>query len=252
MKISKYFHSILVPGLLFAGVAQAELPAGVFTSVATFKRGQEALPSDYVNTIPNQIYDLLQKSEQQYLAASNGGCADKTQVDYVSKINTTDNAVIKDFESGFIRIEVAKCFSGTTAAKVLQVLGSAEFKKKAFATLTSPPQQKDQNTICETSKTPHLGEASYCYKTFLNDQDPQYLKSFSVNDAFDITGQYTVPVFMRQSLVSARQVGSSVQLYSVTYARGPKLGSLVKIFAKSFIASAQDEVFSKLNEAVKK
>ena len=73
-----------------------------------------------------------------------------------------------------------------------------------------------------------------------------------MNDWYELTSDYTVPVFYCESLVTTRQEGSRVQLHTVSYARGPELSSFQRFFAKSFISTTQDAVFTTLAEEIQK
>lgn len=146
---------------------------------------------------------------------------------------------------------MAKCFDNTTAAKVLNVLNSVAFKSSAYPTITSV-LAKENSIICETSKAPMLGKSHYCYENSVDKTESNYLKLFSINDWYEITADYTVPVYYRETLITARQDSSRVQLHSVSYARGPELSSFQRFFAKSFIATTQEAVLTKLGEEIQK
>lgn len=225
--------------------ATADIPTGVFTGVTQFTSQNQKLPLDYVQRIPQIIHNLLISFEKQFNQQNSQACVDLTNVQYIKEFQPSNNSIINDFESSFLRIEVARCFENTTAAKVLSTMNNLEFKKKAFSTVTSVVSN-GSNATCETSSAPMLGASHYCYKDFLDQSNPNYLQLFTFNDWFEISDQFQAPVYFRESLVSTRQMGGQVLLHSVTYARGPKLTTIQRLFAKSFIANAQTTVFNML------
>lgn len=227
----------------------AEMPSGVYNSLAQFNFENTSLPKDYVKIIPQFIYDLLVKSETEF-TQSRPSCTSLTDIQYINQLNKTNDPVIKELESSFIRIEVAKCFENTTPEKVLSTLSSPEFRKKSFSTLTSVTITSE-NSLCETSKAPLLGRSHYCYKNYWNRNNLGYLQLFTINDWFELSDQYTVPVYFRASFMTARQINNTVLLHSVSYVRGPKLSFFQKLTAKSYIENNQIEIFQKLDEEIR-
>lgn len=227
-----------------------EIPLGVFSGVSQFTWQNQRLSETYVKQIPQTIHNLLINSEKKFDVQNSSACVDLTNVQYIKEFQSSTDPIINEFESSFLRIEVARCFANTTASKALGTLNSLEFKRKAFSTVTSVVAN-GPNTICETSSAPSLGDSHYCYKDFLDQSKTQYLQLFSFNDWFEITNQYQAPVYFRESLVTAKQVGNQVLLHSVTYARGPRLSAIQRLFAKSFIANAQNTVFNTLADELR-
>ena len=241
----------ILTGIFFSSLCWANLPEGAYGGISNYHFRQTPLTPDYVKMFPSFIHGLIQKSEAIFDAANNNSCADKTEVESVDHLTSARNAVALNFESSFMRVEVTKCFENTTAEKVLSALSTTSFKAKAYSTVMSVVA-KSNNVTCEKSKVPLLGKSHYCYENFLDKSDSEYLKLFSINDWYELTTEYTVPVFYRETLIAAREVGSRVQIHSISYARGPDLTSVQKFFAKSFIAKTQDAFFIKLAEEIQK
>ncbi len=244
MKQFSYAFSILFTAAISA-TAAVEIPSGVYLGISQYSSQSQHLPDDYIRQIPQTIHNLLIASENIFANQTTNSCVDKTDVQYVNQFQATNNPVVNDFESGFLRIEVARCFANTTAAKVLSVMQSPEFKKKAFSTVTSIVAN-GANATCETASAPMLGASHYCYKDFLDQANTDYLQLFTFNDWFEYTPQFQVSVYFRESLLTAKQLATRVQLHSVTYGRGPKLTAIQRLFAKSFIAKSQTDVFNVL------
>lgn len=243
---------ILLATVLMTGpaVIATEIPAGVFTGVSQFTWQNQRLSENYVRQIPQTIHNLLITSEKQFDQQNPNSCVDLTNVQYIKEFQSSNDPTINEFESSFLRIEVARCFMNTTTSKTLSTLNSLEFKGKAFPTLKTVVPN-GANGFCETSSPPSLGDSHYCYKDFLDQANPHYLQLFSFNDWFEITNQYQAPVYFRESLVTTKQLGNNVLLHSVTYARGPRLSFTQRLFAKSFIANTQNTVFNSLAEELR-
>ncbi len=235
--------------LFFSALSNALLPVGVSAGIAQFKMEAAQLPADYVTNLPNLIHNLLINAEREFNAKNKLNCHDVTNVLYVSEFQFNDQPAIKEFESSFVRIEVAKCLLNSTPEKVLAMITSMDFKKSAFTTLTSITSD-GKNTVCETTAAPLLGKSHYCYKNLVDRTDSKYLKLFSINDWFEVTAQFDVPVYFRETILTTTQIGLDVQLHSVSYVRGPGLTALHRLFAKKFIISAQTEIFNKLAAAI--
>ncbi|MBC7457661.1 MAG: hypothetical protein H7235_05240, partial [Bdellovibrionaceae bacterium] len=106
--------------------ATADIPTGVFTGITQFTSQNQRLPLDYVKQIPQTIHNLLISFEKQFNQQNSQACINLTNVQYIKEFQPSNNAIINDFESSFLRIEVARCFDNTTAAKVLSTMNSLE------------------------------------------------------------------------------------------------------------------------------
>lgn len=242
---------LLLSALVSAkALAVTEIPNGVYSGVSQFVWQNQQLPEAYVRKIPQTIHNLLISAEHDFNLQNSNHCVELTNVQYIKNFQNSTDPTISEFESSFLRIEVARCFENTTAAKVLSTLNSLDFKRKAFSTVTSVVAS-GVGATCETSSAPSLGDSHYCYKDFLDQTRPQYLQLFSFNDWFEITNQFQAPVYFRESLVTTQQIGSQVLLHSVTYARGPRLSAIQRLFAKSFIANTQTTVFNTLADELR-
>ncbi len=233
----------------FLHLVQADIPPGVYTGLQKFAVNKTTLPSVYVRRLPELLHNQLIKSDNSFVSENSGQCVEWTHVEFINSLTSSTEPIINEFEAGFVKVETAHCLARTSPEKVLAILNSVEFKRKAFSKTVISVEQKDANTICEISSAPTLGESHYCYKNYYDHNSEGDLQLISMNDSFELNAKYQSGVYFRESIISAHAIGNNVLVHSINLARGPRLNTFQKLFAKSFISTTESEFFTYLSEA---
>jgi hypothetical protein len=231
--------SIIISAAVFTNAQQ--IPQGVHAELSKFT----GLPGNYVLSFPEMMNERLKLNEAMYHKNINSNCQPRFDVQYISKLTNEPNQTVKNFESGFIGIEVTFCFSNTPADKVMSLFFDPEFQAKSVSTIKSS-YLKD-GLVCEKTTAPTIGNSHYCYSQS-TDVQPGYILGTTFNVWNDTIQNANAPVYFRQIMASATQVDGGTEFHLQTLVRGPTLNFVQRLFAKSAIVSEQQSIYEKMKQ----
>lgn len=237
----KLFIFILSVTLVYK--ANAQIPPGVYSELSKFSDSNEPLSDTYIQSLPEILKSMTENSEKKLLA--NSTCENRIEVAFVNSITNSNIEAIKQFESGFVKIDSTYCFPLIETALLLKKSNDPVFRKAAFSTVVRV-FSKD-NLFCEVTDAPTIGTSNYCYELKTN-FSATYSSIQGYNVFNDSDSRFNSPVYFRSIFESARQIGQNTQYHLVTYVRANKLNSVQKFFAKPFIIRTQNEVMLKLQK----
>ncbi len=217
------------------------IPTGVYTELAQF----QGLSADYIQQLPKIINSAMRQNEVTYHKNLKSTCVPRFDVQYINQITKSADQVVNDFESGFISLEVTFCFMNTASEKVLALFFDRQFQADNVSTIKQS-YVKD-NTICEKTYVPTIGDSHYCY-TEQSFAQADYILGFTFNVWNDSVQNANAPVYFREVMASAAQTQNMTRLHMQTYVRGPKLNFFQKAFAKDAISSEQKSVYEKMKQ----
>jgi hypothetical protein len=218
-----------------------KIPDGVYAELSKFP----GLTAGYVQQLPKMINDQFMKKEEAYHKNIKSTCIPKIDVQYVSNLTSPTDSVAGDFESAFIGIDATLCFVNTSVEKVIALFGDREFQASSVSTIKG--SYKNGDLICEKTAAPTIGNSHYCYnqQSFVQ---PGYILNFSFNVWNDSVQNANAPVYFREVMVTANQIGNLTEFHLQTLVRGPKLNFFQKAFAKGAISSEQQSIYEKMKQ----
>lgn len=237
----------------YANASNNQIKPGVYSELKKFTFGQQSLPPEYIQSFPGVIHKLILDEEKKYQALSQATgashCQQKIKTDYVRNISASQNAIIQNFEAGFIKIEVTLCFENADADNLLSILLDPEFQKTAVSTIQD--SYRSGKLICEKTDAFSIGRSHYCYAP-ITQFTPEYSSFFHFNVWNDPSPVFDAPVYFREIFASTKKQGTITRLHMLTYVRGPALNFVQKAFAKGAIEKEQKSVYEQLKKRIKK
>lgn len=246
-------HLILTSLIFLSAAAQAQIHAGVYTELRKFRADGVALSEQYIDRLPKLIDRMIKDNEEQFASANANNCIDFIKITYFNEARITDDPseAAKNFESSFLKIENAFCFEGANADQIITKMSSLDFKKKAFSSVKSITP-REGGIFCEHNSITFAGESSACYINIIDISDRNYSKILSFNIWNDSeNSKYDLPVYFREGLATARQMGNKTQLHAITFVRGKNVSGIMRFLSKGFIESAQKDVMKVLKAELK-
>ncbi|MCP4400564.1 MAG: hypothetical protein GY801_25095, partial [bacterium] len=148
-----------------------EIDPGVLTEIQLFDEKDHSLSVEYAAALARQLRDIaFSQTASRLKTFQEGPCVDAVEVDFLKTgLKLKDFPIElgpaeKDFEKGFIRVEVVACFPDITqgAAEALKLYTSPEFRMSTSSTVKRVDE--DQGASCvETKGIPAILKATlYC------------------------------------------------------------------------------------------
>lgn len=247
-----FFHL----GIFIAGQGWASFPTpeAVITEVLKYSPSTP-LTKEYAAALDAKVQSLTMSSETKFKTNESQDCKNSISINEIGNLTGSKTPEALTFESGFIRLEVIHCFDRSVEPeKILRLIESVEFKRKAFPNLITALEAKNDGrrvVYNETTNTPMKGASSYVYTVVPLTAEPDYelTETRLLSNSRDIKS-FPNPIYFRYTLTAAKRLRSATALHIVSYTRAGDLTGIPTFVLKSAIQSAQMKFINTISSSL--
>lgn len=231
----------------------ATIPNSVIQEILKYNP-QTPLTQDYVKSLVTTVQGLAQKNERTFKASQTQNCENSMSISMPGSLTKPSTPEAASFEAGFIVMEISQCFKPIEPKKLIELIGSRDFKLKAFSgMITSLTATLNGNGITydETTTTPLKGNSHYTYTQTPLEFESDYALAESRLTSNDTDfAKFKNPIFFRYTLTSAKKMQEATALHIVTYTRAADLTGIPDFLLKSAIKKNQEKFIEVLSSSL--
>lgn len=202
------------------------------------------LNSAYADELPNAIRKQISQQAKAVIesAIKTGTCTPGDTVTFGSPSAAAANdSVAKEFEASMVHVETIYCLPGIQTQYVAKTFLTPYYQKNAFPEVVESIHTG--NKVCQKTSAFGVGKGDLCYTNSTLESDGNYF----LHSYVDYNGpQSTAPTYFREFFTAFIRLPNATMYYGNIYARGIKIGGMLKSIAKMKIENGNGKALSDL------